>query len=129
MAVEPSSCILHHFPQSPFSEKVRLISALKNIAWTSVLISRIMPQPDLMPLTGGYRRTPVMQIGAHIYCDTECIINELERRFPQPTLFPKACRGLGSATTVITDLVGLLRGGITANRGRSTRSKPRWSRA
>lgn len=23
-----------------------------------------------MPLTGGYRRTPVMQIGADVYCDS-----------------------------------------------------------
>ena len=102
MAVE-HSIILHHFPESPFSEKIRLIFGLKNVAWTSVLISRIMPRPDLMPLTGGYRRTPVMQIGADIYCDTQCIIGELERRFPQPTLFPEACRGLGSATAMWTD--------------------------
>ncbi|UPJ49995.1 glutathione S-transferase family protein [Bradyrhizobium sp. 200] len=95
--------ILHHFPQSPFSEKVRLIFGLKNIAWTSVLISRIMPRPDLMPLTGGYRRTPVMQIGADIYCDTQCIIRELERRFPEPTLFPDGYRGLASATAMWTD--------------------------
>ena len=95
--------ILHHFPQSPFSEKIRLIFGLKNIAWTSVLISRIMPRPDLMPLTGGYRRTPVMQIGADIYCDTQCIIRELERRFPAPTLFPEACRGFASATAMWTD--------------------------
>jgi hypothetical protein len=57
--------ILHHFRESPFSEKVRVVFG-KNIAWTSVLISRIMPRPDLMPLTGGYRRTPVMQIGAEL---------------------------------------------------------------
>jgi hypothetical protein len=40
------------------------VFGIKNVEWTSVLISRIMPRPDLMPLTGGYRRTPVMQIGA-----------------------------------------------------------------
>ncbi len=85
--------ILHHFPQSPFSEKIRLIFGLKKIAWTSVVITRIMPRPDLMPMTGGYRRTPVMQIGADIYCDTQCIIRELERRFPEPTLFPEAIPG------------------------------------
>ena len=95
--------ILHHFPQSPFSEKIRLIFGLKNIAWTSVEITRIMPRPDLMPMTGGYRRTPVMQIGADIYCDTQCIARELERRFPVPTLFPEACRGLASATAMWTD--------------------------
>jgi len=95
--------ILHHFPQSPFSEKIRLIFGLKNVAWTSVLISRIMPRPDLMPITGGYRRTPVMQIGADIYCDTQCITRELERRFPEPTLFPDGCKGLASATAMWTD--------------------------
>jgi glutathione S-transferase len=69
--------ILHHFEQSPFSEKVRLVFGLKGLAWNSVLISRIMPRPDLIPLTGGYRRTPVMQIGADIYCDSQIIIREL----------------------------------------------------
>ena len=95
--------ILHHFKEPPFSEKVRVIFGLKNIAWTSVLISRIMPRPDLMPLTGGYRRTPVMQIGADIYCDTQCIIRELERRFPEPTLFPDGEEGIASATAMWTD--------------------------
>jgi glutathione S-transferase len=95
--------ILHHFGKSPFSEKVRIVFGLKNIEWTSVLISRIMPRPDLMPLTGGYRRTPVMQIGADIYCDTQCIIRELERRFPEPTLFPSRYQGIASATAMWTD--------------------------
>ena len=98
-----SPIILHHFAKSPFSEKVRVVFGLKNIEWTSVLISRIMPRPDLMPLTGGYRRTPVMQIGADIYCDTQCIIRELERRFPQPTLFPNGYDGVGWATAMWTD--------------------------
>ena len=80
--------ILHHFEQSPFSEKVRLVFGLKNIDWSSVRISRIMPRPDLMPLTGGYRRTPVMQIGADIYCDTQVIMRELERRFPDADAVP-----------------------------------------
>src|SRR5712691_4383165 len=86
--------ILHHFENSPFSEKVRVVFGLKNVAWTSVLISRIMPRPDLMPLTGGYRRTPVMQIGADIFCDTQIIIRELEARFPSPTLFPGGHAGV-----------------------------------
>src|SRR5712664_3465436 len=86
--------ILHHFEKSPFSEKVRIVFGLKNIAWQSVLIPRIMPKPDLMPLTGGYRRTPVMQIGADIYRDTVIIMRELERRFPAPTLFPDGNAGL-----------------------------------
>ena len=95
--------ILHHFEQSPFSEKIRLIFGIKKITWQSVLISRIMPRPDLTPLTGGYRRTPVMQIGADIYCDTQCIIRELERRFPQASLFPHKNHGIGWASAMWTD--------------------------
>jgi glutathione S-transferase len=99
----PHAIILHHFDDSPFSEKIRLIFALKKIEWTSVLISRIMPRPDLMPMTGGYRRTPVMQIGADIYCDTQCIMRELERRFPQPSLLPRGYEGLAWGSAMWTD--------------------------
>jgi glutathione S-transferase len=95
--------ILHHFEKSPFSEKIRVIFGLKKLDWTSVVISRTMPRPDLMPMTGGYRRTPVMQIGADIYCDTQCIIRELERRFPAPTLFPNGGEGIAWATAMWSD--------------------------
>ncbi|MGA2054247.1 MAG: glutathione S-transferase family protein [Bradyrhizobium sp.] len=99
----PYPIILHHFEESPFSEKIRVIFGLKKLDWTSVVISRIMPRPDLMPMTGGYRRTPVMQIGADIYCDTQCIIRELERRFPEPALFPDGNEGLARASAMWTD--------------------------
>jgi glutathione S-transferase len=79
--------ILHHYDRSPYSEKVRLVFGRKSIAWRSVQIPRWLPKPDLVPLTGGYRKTPVMQIGADIYCDTRCILREIERRFPQPALY------------------------------------------
>ncbi len=88
--------ILHNFANSPFAEKIRLIFGMKGAAWRSVEIPSIMPKPDLMPLTGGYRRTPVMQIGADIFCDTQIIIRELERRFPEPNLMP-AGKGLSYA--------------------------------
>ena len=83
-----SNIILHHYANSPFSEKVRLILGYKAIPWQSVLIPRIMPKPDVVALTGGYRRTPFMQIGADIYCDTALMCDELERRFPTPSLYP-----------------------------------------
>ena len=90
-----SNIILHHYPNSPFSEKVRLILGYKAIPWQSVLIPRIMPKPDVVALTGGYRRTPFMQIGSDIYCDTALVCDELERRFPTPSLYPAgAPRGL-----------------------------------
>jgi glutathione S-transferase len=95
--------ILHHFDESPFSEKIRLVFGIKRLAWTSVPISRIMPRPDLMPMTGGYRRTPVLQIGADIYCDTQCILRELERRFPAPSLMPDGDAGMAWATAMWTD--------------------------
>src|ERR1700687_2967631 len=81
-----SEIILHHYPMSPYAEKVRLAFGLKGISWRSVHIPNMMPKPDLMPLTGGYRKTPVMQIGADIYCDSQIIVRELERRFPSPTV-------------------------------------------
>lgn len=86
--------ILHHYPQSPVTEKVRIILGFKKLAWKSVIIPRLPPKPNLMPLTGGYRLTPVMQIGADIYCDTSCIIQELESRFPEPSLFSDGNAGM-----------------------------------
>jgi glutathione S-transferase len=86
--------ILHHYPQSPVTEKVRVVLGIKSLDWRSVEIPRIPPKPDLMPLTGGYRRTPVMQIGADIYCDSLCIIREIERRYPEPNLFSGDNQGL-----------------------------------
>jgi len=76
--------ILHHYETSPFSEKVRLMLGIKGLSWRSVIQPVIMPKPDLIPLTGGYRRIPVMQIGADVYCDTQVILAELERRYPGP---------------------------------------------
>jgi len=80
--------IFHNFATSPFSEKVRLVFGMKGLAWRSVEIPSLLPKPFLLPLTGGYRKTPVMQIGADIFCDSQVIIRELERRFPEPSVFP-----------------------------------------
>ena len=84
-----SDIILHHYPESPFSEKIRLILGYKDLSYQSVTIPVIMPKPDLMPLTGGYRKTPVMQIGADIYCDTELIARVIDHLHPENSLYPK----------------------------------------
>ena len=89
-----SGLILHHYPQSPVSEKVRVVLGIKGLAWQSVTIPRVPPKPELMPLTGGYRRTPVMQVGANVYCDSQCIIREIQRRYPEPTLYPQGAAGM-----------------------------------
>ena len=74
-----SELILHHYPPSPLSEKIRVALGIKGLSWKSVEIPRVPPKPDVMPLTGGYRRTPIMQIGADIFCDSQMILIELER--------------------------------------------------
>jgi len=86
--------ILHHYPGSPFAEKARCLLGYKQLAWHSVEIPLVMPKPDLVALTGGYRRTPVLQIGADIYCDTALIAEVLERIAPLPSLFPEPVGGL-----------------------------------
>jgi glutathione S-transferase len=83
-----SQIILHHYPTSPFSEKIRLILGYKGLSYKSVIIPVIMPKPDLMPLTGGYRKTPVMQIGADIYCDSAIIAKAIDHLHPEKTLYP-----------------------------------------
>lgn len=80
--------ILHHYDFSNFSEKVRLIFGLKGLDWRSVDVPSTAPKPDFTPLTGGHRRAPALQIGAEVYADTAIIADELERRFPEPTLSP-----------------------------------------
>jgi glutathione S-transferase len=89
-----SDIILHHYPESLYSEKVRLILGHKNLAWKSVIIPMVAPKPDLTPLTGGNRRTPVLQIGADVYCDTALIAEVLERIAPEPSIYTKGQKAL-----------------------------------
>lgn len=86
--------ILHHFAMSPFSEKVRLILGAKGLAWQSVEVPIMLPKPDVVALTGGYRRTPFLQIGADIYCDTALMCKVIDRVAPQVPLYPQAYQGL-----------------------------------
>jgi glutathione S-transferase len=98
-----SEIILHHYPESPFSEKVRLALGYKGLAWRSVITPNMLPKPDLVPLTGGYRRAPVMQIGADVWCDSQACVREIERRHPTPTLYPPGSEGLADALLFWTD--------------------------
>jgi len=85
--------ILHHYPPSPVSEKIRVAMGFKKLAWKSVEQNRLPDRPELFAMTGGYRRIPVMQIGADIFCDTQCIFRELEQRFPKPSFHPSGDSG------------------------------------
>jgi glutathione S-transferase len=95
--------IIHHYPQSPVSEKTRAAMGLKNLAWRSVEQNRLPDRPELLAMTGGYRRLPVLQIGADIYCDSQLIFREIERRVPKPTFFPNGEYGLPFALSRWTD--------------------------
>ena len=82
--------ILHHYWESPYAEKIRRVMGMKGLTWRSVIIPMVMPKPDLTALTGGYRKTPVLQIGADVYCDTDLIARTIDRLHPEPPLFPEA---------------------------------------
>jgi glutathione S-transferase len=89
-----SDLILHHYAMSPFAEKVRLVLGYKGLPWKSVTVPSIMPKPDVVALTGGYRRTPFLQIGRDVYCDTSLICDVLEHLQSAPALYPPANKGL-----------------------------------
>lgn len=84
-----SGIVLHQYAQSPFSEKVRSLLGYKGVSYQSVEIPMIMPRPDTIPLTGGYRKTPVMQIGADVYCDTAIICRVIDEIYPEKTIYPE----------------------------------------
>ena len=88
-----SDLILHHYDGSPFSEKIRLILGFKSLAWKSVKVPVMLPKPDVVALTGGYRRTPFLQMGADIYCDTALMSRVIDALAPQPPLYPVAATG------------------------------------
>jgi glutathione S-transferase len=81
--------ILHHYASSPFSEKVRVLFGYKRLPWRSVIIPAVMPKPDVLALTGGYRKTPILQLGSDIYCDTRLICEVIEQLAPEPSIYPK----------------------------------------
>jgi glutathione S-transferase len=109
-----SDLILHHYWASSFAEKVHLLMGFKQLSWRSVIIPRIMPKPDLTALTGGYRKTPVLQVGADIYCDTSLIARRLEQAKATPTLYPEGqefiCRAFAAwaDSVVFQHAVGLV---------------------
>src|SRR6202051_1718156 len=92
-----SQVILHHYQLSPYSEKIRLALGLKDLNWRSVEIPRWPPRPKLTPMTGGYRRTPILQVGAEFYCDTLHILRAVEKLGTSGALYPKGQEGLAKA--------------------------------
>ena len=95
--------ILHHYASSPFSEKVRLVLGMKGLAWRSVTVPTMLPKPDVVALTGGYRRTPFLQIGADVYCDTLLMCRVIDRLAPEPPLVPEAQAGIAEIVSQWAD--------------------------
>ena len=89
--------VLHHFPQSPFAQKVRAILGYKRMSWYSVDLPMVMPKPDLTALTGGYRRTPVLQVGADVYCDSALIADVLDHPLDE-SVIARVRAGTGALT-------------------------------
>ena len=77
--------VLYHYPMSPYSEKLRLAMGLSGIAWASIQVSPQPPRGTLDQILGGYRRIPVLQRGAHFYCDTRLAFEALHDDDPSVT--------------------------------------------
>ena len=70
--------ILHQYDISPFSQKAQKMMGLKELSWQSVEMPMIAPKPDVEALTGGYRGTPVLQIGQDVFIDNWMIARALD---------------------------------------------------
>ena len=77
LSEKTKTMILHNYKVSPFSEKIRAMFGHTDFAWQSAISPAAPPRPIVDPLAGGYRKIPVAQIGADIFCDTRIIAAEL----------------------------------------------------
>lgn len=114
--------ILHHYDASPFTQRALRMLGIKRLAWRSVTTPMMPPKDDLVALTGGYRGTPVLQIGADVYVDSQRIARELEARHPEPTLFPDGQTGLVYAAVKWAD--AYFRAGLHVAIGATSTSWP-----
>ena len=96
--------ILHHYPMSPFSEKIRALCGYADLHWQSVRVPEMPPRKKLDPLTGGYRKIPVAQKGADIFCDTRVICTEIANSVNRPELAVENCSKQVQAFVHETDL-------------------------
>lgn len=81
-----TSLILHHYALSPFSQKIRAMLGYAQVNWQSCITREMPPRPLLARLAGGYRKIPVAQIGADIFCDTHIIAAEIAQLGQKPLL-------------------------------------------
>ncbi|MFN3714116.1 MAG: glutathione S-transferase family protein [Alcanivoracaceae bacterium] len=99
-----SDFILHNYAMSPFAEKIRLMLGYTGIDWLSVAVREMPPRRPLEPLAGKYRKIPVAQIGADVFCDTRAITSEIARLSGKPELALENCSEEIQAFVRHTDL-------------------------
>jgi glutathione S-transferase len=80
--------ILHNYAFSPFGEKIRSMLGCVDLSWQSVEVPPQPPRPSLDPMITGYRKSPVAQIGADLFCDTRTIAAEIARLSGHSELSP-----------------------------------------
>ncbi|MEM1402705.1 MAG: glutathione S-transferase family protein [Pseudomonadota bacterium] len=88
-----TSMILHHYEASPYAEKIRLMFGHTNSSWASLTSPAWPPRPNVDPLSGGYRRIPIAQVGADIFCDSWLIAKEISAATDCKELDPASVEG------------------------------------
>lgn len=86
-----SGLILHNYAMSPFAEKMRSMLGYSQLEWQSVTTREMPPRPMLAQLAGGYRKIPVAQMGADVFCDTRVIASEIAALSNKPLLALENC--------------------------------------
>jgi len=78
---------LIQFPHSHYNEKVRWTLAHKGVAYTR---HDLLPGPHALTVLWltGQTQTPVLRVGRQAIAGSARIIEELERRHPEPSLLP-----------------------------------------
>lgn len=107
--------IVFHYPMSPFSQKVRAMLGYAQIPWASVTVREMPPRPLLETLAGGYRKIPVAQIGADVFCDTRTIATEIARLSGRTQLALERCSKAAQHQAREADLELLLACLVCAN--------------
>ena len=100
----PETFTLFHYPLSPFSEKMRAMLGYAQLPWQSVAVKEMPPRPVLATLAGGYRKVPVAQLGADIFCDTHLIASEVAALSGKPLLAVEQCSADVQAFVRETDM-------------------------
>lgn len=96
--------ILYHYELSPFSAKIRAMLGHAGLDWQSVIVRSLPPRPEISDLVGGYRKIPVAQIGADLFCDSRVIAAEIARLSGQPLLDLANCDADVQAYVAHTDV-------------------------